>query len=155
MLRVAGRFCKMLRVENSPSACVYWVVTGLLPAKTNVTGPDIKKTQCLQACCGCCGSSRGECGDVVGFPLLIMIIILIRPILCRSLCRGPEFRDPNPELRRKPESRGSPPARAAIQGYASQKKQGGEDTNAGGRSAKCRVPETDPAGEHLGATNTA
>jgi len=60
MLRVEGRFCKMLRVESSQNRCRYWVVAGLPPRKPNVAGPDLKKTQCLQACCGCCGSSRGE-----------------------------------------------------------------------------------------------
>src|ERR1700720_1098893 len=50
----------MLRVENSQNPCRHWVVAGLLPRKINVAGPDPKKTQCLQACCGCCGSSRGE-----------------------------------------------------------------------------------------------
>src|ERR1700720_3671877 len=51
----------MLRVENSQNPCRHWVVAGLLPRKINVAGPDPKKTQCLQPCCGCCGSSRGKC----------------------------------------------------------------------------------------------
>ena len=72
MLRVKGPFCKMLRVKNSQSACLYWVVAGSLPRNFCVAGPDPKKTQCLQACCGCCGSSRGKCVE--------------QRTLCRSLC---------------------------------------------------------------------
>jgi len=60
MLRVEPHFCEMLRVKNSRKPCLYWVVAGLLPRDFCVAGPDPKKTQCLQACCGCCGSRRGE-----------------------------------------------------------------------------------------------